>query len=49
MQKLELLDEFFPALMSGIKTNTLRWREGNIKKGYLLFYESKDPDLKAIV
>lgn len=49
VQTLELLDDFFPALFKGEKTNTLRWNEGDVVPGYLLFYASRNPGWKALV
>lgn len=49
IQKLELADDLFPALMRGEKTNTLRWQEGPVQTGYLLFYATHNPDWRAVV
>lgn len=49
IQKLELVDDRFPAIFTGEKTNTLRWREGDIKPGYLVFYASNNPKWKTLV
>lgn len=49
MQRLELVDDKFPDLLKGIKTNTLRWCEGEIKTGYLVFYATNNADQKALV
>lgn len=49
MQKLELVDDRFPDMVNGQKTNTLRWKEGEVKEGYLLFYATKNPSWKALV
>lgn len=49
LQKLELVDRLFPDLLDGKKINTLRWREGDINPGYLLYYASSNPALQALV
>lgn len=49
IQKLELVDDRFPAIFTGKKTNTLRWQEGDIKLGYLVFYASNNPKWKTLV
>jgi hypothetical protein len=49
IQKLNLADRFFPSLLAGKKTNTLRWQETAIKKGYLLFVSSKNPRWRSLV
>lgn len=49
LQRLELADELFPDLMSGKKTDTLRWNEGTFELGYLEFYSKKDISRRATV
>lgn len=49
IQKLELADIFFPDLLSGNKTRTLRWNEHQIKKGFLIFYTNISPPKTACV
>lgn len=49
IQKLELVDVLFPFLLSGEKKNTLRWNEGEIETGFLIFYATHDPKLKSLV
>lgn len=48
IQKLELVDEQFPALLRGEKTDTIRLNEGDIKPGFLLFYSSSGKE-RAVV
>ncbi len=49
LQTLELSDVLFPSLLRGEKNNTLRWNEGDIKEGYLIFYATTNPEYKALV
>jgi hypothetical protein len=49
IQTLELVDDRFPALFTGEKINTVRWNEGDIKEGYLLYYASKNPKWRTLV
>jgi hypothetical protein len=49
LQKLELVDRLFPALFTGEKVSTLRWREGEVAEGYLLYCASNNPKWKALV
>lgn len=49
MQELELLDRFFPDVFDGVKRRTLRWGDGEIAEGFLLFRASRSPDLKTLV
>lgn len=49
MQKLELVDDLFENMLKGIKTNTLRWKEAEIQKGYLIFYASNNLSWKSLV
>jgi hypothetical protein len=48
MQMLELVDRRFPALLSGRKTSTIRWNEGVIKPGFLLYVSCSGKE-RAIV
>ncbi len=49
IQKLELVDHLFPALFSGDKIATLRWKEGEIEEGYLLYHATHNEDWKVLV
>lgn len=49
IQKLELAKDLFPKMISGAKTNTLRWNEGIIEEGFLLFYAENNINLSATV
>lgn len=49
LQRLELADDLFPDLMSGKKTDTLRWNEGDIELGYLEFYSAGNIGKRATV
>lgn len=40
IQKLELVDRRFDALVEGEKTSTVRLDEGRIEKGFMLYYSS---------
>ena len=49
IQRLELVDHLFPALFSGDKIATLRWGEGDIEAGYLLYHATHNEDWKVLV
>lgn len=49
IQTLELADSLFPQLLAGEKTRTLRWREGDVRPGYLLYYSYDNPAWKVLV
>ena len=51
MQRLPLADQFFPVVLSGEKTNTMRWREMRIIPGPLQFFSETDryPDCTVMV
>ncbi|NCC21006.1 MAG: ASCH domain-containing protein [Alphaproteobacteria bacterium] len=49
IQTLELADSLFPQVLAGEKTRTLRWREGEIRPGYLLYTSFDNPAWKALV
>jgi hypothetical protein len=48
-QRLELVDRRFPALFTGEKRETIRWNEGDIVPGYLLYTASKNDAWKTVV
>lgn len=49
LQRLELADDLFPDVISGKKTDTLRWNEGDIELGYLEFYSESNIGKRATV
>lgn len=49
IQRLELVDRRFPALLSGEKRDTIRWNEGHIEPGYLIYYASDNSRWKTMV
>lgn len=50
LQRLELAKELFPDVMNGRKTDTLCWNnDGQLGLGFLEFYSTVDPALKAVV
>ena len=49
IQELELVDDRFPAIYTGEKANTLRWQEGDIEPGYLIFYATNNHHWKTLV
>lgn len=49
IQRLELVDSRFPALFTGEKRDTVRWNEGCIELGYLLYYASVNSKWKTLV
>jgi hypothetical protein len=42
MQRLALADRHFPALLRGDKIQTVRWREGRVGVGPLVFYSETE-------
>lgn len=49
IQKLKLVDRRFPALMAGEKTDTIRWNEGVVETGLLLYEGCDDLSLQTTV
>ena len=42
VQSLHVVPRLFPAILSGVKTHTIRWREGAIRTGPLRFVCGED-------
>ena len=49
MQTLYVVPRLFPAILDGGKTSTIRWREGPIEPGPLLYVCDGAPERTAIV
>jgi len=49
MQRLPLADRHFPALLEGEKLQTIRWNEGPVTTGPLIFYLETDERLEVSV
>ncbi|WP_295311784.1 ASCH domain-containing protein [Roseobacter sp.] len=49
MQQLEVAGRLWDDLLSGRKTNTIRWREPRVAPGPLNFVRSDDPAQQAVV
>ncbi|RVU39780.1 hypothetical protein EOI86_06470 [Hwanghaeella grinnelliae] len=49
MQSLGVVARLFPLILSGVKTSTIRWREGRIRPGPMRYVHDDDPGQWVIV
>lgn len=49
MQQLAVVARLFPAILSGEKRATIRWRERRIAPGPMRYVHADDPDRTAVV
>jgi hypothetical protein len=49
MQTLGVVARLFPAILSGEKTSTIRWREPRIAPGFMRYVCDEEPDRTTVV